>query len=283
MELILGHNQFIGISHISEARSRERERKFSRIENIYNIVENASELGYSGMILETHPRMIDFFSYYKENQTFEIDFYIQVPYVVGYVKKMNEKGVMGLLSDLMGQTGFLGAGGLALRGAANLLRRDYMALAMSVLKLEVSPFTDVNIKAVLLHNVFSDLLSALKIEDAFIEFEKYVKDNLGFDSGFITLNFPMLKNNLEDWNLNSSYIMTPVNPSGYDMNPSQNDVEKAIKEYNGKIIAMNLLGGGAFTVKESYNYIQKFENINSCVIGASSRDHLSELAEIFIK
>lgn len=282
MELILGHNQFIGISHISEERSREREKKFSKIENIYNVVETASELGYKSMIMETHPRMAEFFNYYNENKTFDMDFYLQVPYVAGYVKKMNEKGIMGLVSDLVGQTGFLGVGGLALKGAANFLKRDYMGLAMSVLKFEVSPFADVNIKSLLLHNVFTDLLLALGMTDAFTEFERYVKDDLDLDPGFITLNFPLLKNNFEKWNINPSFVMTPVNPHGYDMNPSREVVEKNISDYNGKIIAMNLLGGGAFSVEESNSYIQKFDNINHCVIGASSKEHLSELSEIFI-
>ncbi|MCE7699859.1 MAG: hypothetical protein K8E24_013920 [Methanobacterium paludis] len=281
MELILGHNQFIGISHISDERSREREQKFSKIENIYKVVETASELGYKNMIMETHPRMVDFFNYYKENQTFDMNFYLQVPYAVGYVKKMNEKGVMGLISDLVGQTGFSGAGNLALKGALNLFKRDYMALAMSVLKLEVSPFTDVNIKALMLHNVVTDLLSSLGMSEAFLTYDKYVKDELGLDSALVTLNFPMLKNNLDKWDIKPSFVMTPINPQGYDMNPSKENVERNIKEFNGKIIAMNLLGGGAFSLQDANSYIKTFDNIHHCVIGASSGVHLKELIETF--
>lgn len=281
MELILGHNQFIGISHISDERSREREQKFSKIENIYKVVETASELGYKNMIMETHPRMVDFFNYYKENQTFDMNFYLQVPYAVGYVKKMNEKGVMGLISDLVSQTGFSGAGNLALKGVTNLFKRDYIALAMSVLKLEVSPFTDVNIKALMLHNVVTDLLSSLGLSEAFSAYETYVKEELGIDPALVTLNFPLLKNNLEEWGLKPSFVMTPVNPQGYDMNPSKENVEESIKDYKGKIIAMNVLGGGSFPVKDSSSYIKTFGNINHCVIGASSGVHLKELIETF--
>lgn len=280
MELILGHNQFIGISHISDERSREREQRFSKIENIYHVVETASELGYKNMIIETHPRMIDFFNYYKENQTFDMNFYLQVPYAVGYVKKMNEKGVVGLISDLVSQTGFSGAGSLALKGAFNVLKKDYMALAMSVLKLEVSPFKDVNIKALLLHNVITDLLSSLGMSEAFTAYEKYVKDDLGLEPAFVTLNFPMLKNNLEKWNVKPSFVMTPVNHYGYDMNPSKEHVEDTIKDYNGKLIAMNVLGGGAFTVEEADTYLKRL-NIDTCVVGASSREHLDELITVF--
>lgn len=281
MDLIIGHNQFIGINHTSEDRSREREKKFSNIENIYKVVETASELGFGGMIMETHPRMIDFFNYYKDHQTFDIDFYLQVPYVVGYVKKMNENGVMGLMSDVIGQKGILGAGGMALKGATSFLKRDYLSIAMNVLELEVSPFTDINIKALLLHNVFTDLLLSLEVSDAFTTYQDYVKNDLGYPFGFDTLNFSLLSSRLKEWNVKPSYVMTPVNPEGFEMNPSKSAVEESMNHFNSNIIAMNILGGGAFSLSDSKNYLDSFDNIDHAVIGASSRDHLKELIETF--
>lgn len=281
MDLIIGHNQFIGISHTSEDRSREREKKFSDIENIYRVVETASELGFKGMIMETHPRMIEFFNYYKDHQTFDIDFYLQVPYVVGYVKKMNENGVTGLMSDVLGQKGFLGAGGMALKGAGSLLKRDYLSIAMSILELEVSPFTDVEIKALLLHNVFTDLLLSLEVSDAFTTYQDYVKNDLGYEFGFDTLNFSLLSNRLKEWDINPSFVMTPVNPEGFEMNPNKSAVEESLAGFNGNIIAMNILGGGAFSVPKAKSYLDSFKNIQHAVVGASSRDHLKELVDTF--
>jgi hypothetical protein len=54
VELIHGHNQFIGISHISEERGQEREKTFSKVENVYRVVEAASAVGFKHMITETH-------------------------------------------------------------------------------------------------------------------------------------------------------------------------------------------------------------------------------------
>ncbi len=281
MELILGHNQFIGINHISDDKSREKEKKFSKIANIYKTVEIASELGYKNMIMETHPRMLEFFNFYLDSQTFDMDFYLQVPYAVGYVKKMNEEGITGLISEMISQTGFLSAGSMALKGATNLLRKNYLEMAMSVLKLEVAPFTEVNIKALLLHNVFTDLLLSLGIPESFNEYVNYVNDNLNMKPGFTTLNFPLFSNRFDEWDIDSSITMTPVNPNGFDMNPCKKEVENSIKKYKGQLIAMNVLGGGAFSVKDSNSYIKNFNNINHCVIGASSREHLKELMEVF--
>ena len=36
--------------------------------------------------------MLEFINYYEKNQTFDMDFYLQVPYVQGYIQKVNEKG-----------------------------------------------------------------------------------------------------------------------------------------------------------------------------------------------
>ena len=92
MDLIIGHNQFIGISHISEERGIDLQRKFFDTLSIYKIVESAADLGYKNMIIETHPKMLEFLNYYIENRTFDMDFYLQVPNIQGYIHKMNEKG-----------------------------------------------------------------------------------------------------------------------------------------------------------------------------------------------
>jgi len=283
MELILGHNQFIGISHISEERSREREKKFSKVENIYKVVKKAAELGYKGMMIETHPRMLDFLNYYKNNRTFDIDFYLQVPYVQGYIKEINEKGLSGLIKEFIHRTGIKSTSAMALKSVVNLAKRDYVSMAISALQLEICPFVDVDIKVLFLHNVITDLLLALKVRDAFIEYIEYVKEKLGVDPGFITLNFQLFKNSFEEWNIEPSFVMTPVNPGGYDMNPSKEAVENAIKNYKGKIMAMNVLGGGAFSVERAHQYLKKFNNIEYCVVGASTEEHLRRIAELFVE
>jgi len=281
MELILGHNQFMGISHVSEERSREREKKFSKVENIYKVVKKAAELGYKGMMIETHPRMLDFLNYYKNNRTFDIDFYLQVPYVQGYIKEINEKGLSGLIREFIHRTGIKSTSAMALKSVVNLAKRDYFSMAISALQLEISPFVDVDIKVLFLHNVITDLLLALKVRDAFIEYTEYVKENLDIEPGFITLNFELFKNNFEEWNIESPFVITPVNPGGYDMNPSKEAVENVIKNYKGKIMAMNILGGGAFSVEKAHQYLKKFDNIKYYVIGASTEEHLRELVEVF--
>jgi hypothetical protein len=281
VELILGHNQFIGISHISEERGREREKMFSKVENIYRVVEAASAVGFKNMIIETHPRMLEFLRYYERAQTFDMNFYLQVPYVQAYVQTINQRGMKGFLSEMIGRAGIAGTSSLALKGALSLLRKDYLSLALSYFKLEIAPFSDFSVKALILHNTLTDLLMALKVSSVFSAFIEYVNDALKLDLGLATWNFLLVKRNLEQWDLRPAFVMTPVNINGFDMNPSQREVETALKEYGGDIIAMNVLGGGAFSLAASSAYVSSFNRVTRCVIGASSKEHLSQLREAF--
>ena len=281
MDLILGHNQFIGISHTSEERGIELQKRFQDPANIYRVVEIAADLGYKNMVIETHPKMLEFLNYYLKNQTFDMNFYLQVPYIQGYIQKMGEKGASSLFMDLAHRGGFKALSAMAFRNALNLARKDFISMGVSALQFEIAPFLDVNIKALLLHNVTTDLLLSLNVGIAFKEYTNYVKDTLKLIPGFVTLNFSFFENTLKKNNLGMPLVMTPINLKGYDMSPSKQVVEASINTYKGDIIAMNILGGGAFSLYESNEYLRSFNNIHSCVVGASSKEHLYQIYELF--
>lgn len=281
MELILGHNQFIGVSHISEERGRERDKKFSKVENIYRVVEAASAVGFKNMMIETHPRMLDFLQYYERNKTFDMNFYLQVPYVQAFVQTINQRGMRGFLSEMIGRAGVAGTSSLALKSAFNLLKKDYLAIALSYFKVEIAPFSEFSVKALILHNTLTDLLMALEVSSAFSAFDQYVNDVLKLDFGLATWNFSLTKRNLERWDLRPAFLMTPVNVKGFDMNPTKDEIEAGLREYEGTVFAMNVLGGGAYSLPEAASYVKSFDAIKRCVVGASSRDHLKELVETF--
>jgi len=280
LKLILGHNQFIGISHISEDKSRDREKFFSKVENIYDVVEKASELGFTDMIIETHPRMIEFLRYYEDSRTFDMNFFLQIPYVQGYVQQMNENGLRGLIYDIVKRASLLTTIRVAWGASVNYLKKDYNALALSALRLEIAPFKGFEIKSLLLHNVITDLLISLDITEILHEFCDFTEDSLYLKPGLLTLNFPLLKRVLDERRITPSFVMTPINSVGFDMNPSKVAVETALKGYSGSIIAMNILGGGSIPIKESASYLKSFDNIEYAVIGASSENHLKESMSI---
>jgi hypothetical protein len=281
MQLLLGHNQFIGISHISEEKSMELNERFDDPRAIYRVVETAVELGYKNMVIENHPKIIDFIRLYKDNDNLDMNFYIQVPNIQNYIRQMNNGGISGLFKEISNIESIKGLSSFAISGALHLAKKDYFGCMASALALELSPFSGLNIKAILLHNVSTDLLLCLKLSEAFKEYIEYINKSLKMRPGFITLNFPLLKANFESWDIEPQLVMTPINLKGYDMNPSKEKVESAIKSYSGEIIAMNVLGGGAFPVREASLYIRSLKNIDFCVVGASSREHLQDLIHHF--
>jgi hypothetical protein len=225
--------------------------------------------------------MLDFLQYYERNKTFDMNFYLQVPYVQAFVQTINQRGMRGFLSEMVGRAGLAGTSSLALKSAFNLLKKDYLGIALSYFKVEIAPFSEFSVKALILHNTITDLLMALEVSSAFSAFDQYVNDVLKLDFGLATWNFSLTKRNLERWDLRPAFLMTPVNVKGFDMNPTKDEIEAGLREYEGTVFAMNVLGGGAYSLPEAASYVKSFDAIKRCVVGASSRDHLKELVETF--
>ncbi len=129
--------------------------------------------------------------------------------------------------------------------------------------------------------MLTDLLMALEVSSVVSAFIEYANDALKLDLGLATWNSVLVRHNLERGNVRPAFVVTPVNVNGFDMNPSQREVETALKEYDGDIIATNVLGGGAVSLEASSAYISAFDRVTRRVVGASSNEHLSQLREAF--
>jgi hypothetical protein len=194
---------------------------------------------------------------------------------------MGQSGIKGLIWDLMIKSSPSELVNACLRSGIGILRNEYLPLALSGLALEVSHFKDYEIESVLLHNVATDLLLSLGLQDCLDDYIHFSHDVLGIRAGLVTLNFPLLASALSGKSSSPSVIVTPINPVGFDMNPSKDAVERALQEYRGEIMAMNVLGGGAFSVSESASYLRSLPRVQSVLIGASTKEHLVECANSF--
>lgn len=281
MKLILGHNQFLGISHISESNASAKDRQFSDPSRIYEAVETAYDCGFRSMIIESHPRMRAFMELYEERNNFDMDFILQVPYVSGYVRRMAEGGVKGVAKEIISGVPTLDLVKTGFSVVPKLAKRDYLSLGIKALDLEMSKYDYSGIKGVLMHNVITDILLSLDADRAFGEYFDCVKRRFGTKAGIITLNLPLLVAHLKDWGLTPGMIMSPINPYGFDMNPSREDVERCIRESDYRVLAMNVMGGGSVSLEDAASYIKGLNGIDSVVIGASSRKHMEELVAAF--
>lgn len=281
--ILLGHNQFFGVDHMSQDKARERVNRFSDIQKIIDIIESSSKMGVNGMMLSTHPKTkyimeaINSRSDLSQN----LNFYPLVPYAQGYVRKANEKGVIGLLNDVLEPAGTYTKFKILIKGGTSLLRKDIMNIFGTLIDVELLPFNKSNMKAIFLHNVFTDLALSLKAENLFRFFIDYVESNYkGVKPAFCTLNFARLVQQFEEWSMDNPLVMTSFNKVGFQMNPSREECERCLREHNADVVAMSTLAAGYLSPKEAYDYLFSLPNIKSVVVGVSTKEHAEETFRI---
>ena len=64
------------------------------------------------------------------------------------------------------------------------------------------------------------------------------------------------------------------------MNPSREECEQCLQKDGTKVLAMSTLAAGYLRPREAYEYLFSLPNINSVVVGASTREHLEETFKI---
>jgi hypothetical protein len=113
---------------------------------------------------------------------------------------------------------------------------------------------------------------AIEVSSAFSAFDQYVNDVLKLDFGLATWKFSLTKRNLERWNLRPAFVMTPVNVKGFDMNSTNDEIEAGLREHEGTVFAVKVLHGGAYPLCEVAYYVESFDAIRCCVVGARHRN-----------
>ena len=100
--IILGHNQFIGVSHLSQEAARTRVERFSDMGRVGELLRFCVDSGVRGMMLSSHPRARDILDYLRaEGLAGDMSLYPLIPYAQGYVRRMNAVGLTGLLKEIV--------------------------------------------------------------------------------------------------------------------------------------------------------------------------------------
>jgi uroporphyrinogen-III synthase len=117
------------------------------------------------------------------------------------------------------------------------------------------------VKALLLHEVLTELIVAYSLVELLEELQEYVERKLEVSFGLETRNIGQLRRFLKENGIQVDYIMTPMNPLGYQMAPSKEEAEEAIQELGDqgvKIIAVNILASGAVSLEETCRYLEGY-------------------------
>jgi hypothetical protein len=284
--VILGDNPFFGVDHLSHERAREKAKQSQNFDNMIEVMAYSLNAGVRGMVVSTHPRLSDFIEYGIATNSHllnKMEFFPIVPYVQGYVLKINEKGFLKTLIDILNPPGGLQRKlKILTEGGLGLIRKDFFELFRVFIDTELIRIRKLNIQMVFLHDVLTDLAMSLNLRNTFQVFQEHLHDEYNIQAGLVTKNFPKLVSKLDEWNLKIPAIMTSFNKIGFQMNPSRKLCEEHILAYDGNIIAMSVLAGGFLLPRESYEYILSQPKIRNVVIGMSSVAHAKDILQIFL-
>jgi len=276
--ILLGHNQFIGVDHFSQDRARSRTQIFSETQKIIEIVKEFNQLGGGGMMMSTHPRIKPVVESINNDPQLSknLNLYPLIPYAQGYIRRANEKGILGMISDSLAPADAKTKLKISFSAGINFLKKDIMNLLPTIIDIEMLQFKDSKVNAVILHNVLTDLALAFQSRNLFEFYIDYIKDTYHVEPGFGTMNFCRLVNSFDKWEIKKPLILASFNKAGFQMNPSQVECEHCLKEHDVKLIAMSTLASGYLKPQEAYEYLFSLPKVSSVVVGVSSKEHVQE-------
>jgi len=272
-EVLLGDNPFIGVSHLAHTKAREDSRL--GVETFAEVVVEAYRSGATGFTFSTHPTNLEILRTVKERTPEVVEsmnYYPLVPYGMAYVRKSNLTGLPSLgLEILKTSLQRLERLGWILKAS---LRLDPSIILALRLEHDLKPFLDIiprsRVKAVLIHEVLTEVLIAHDAPHVFKEFARFFESVLGVPVGLETRNICKLLHFIERYGIKIPYVMTPLNKLGYQMAPSRTEAERCIEELSttSRIIAINILASGALTLHEALEYIKRFK-VYAVAVGTS--------------
>ncbi|HEV2139022.1 MAG TPA: hypothetical protein VGR53_09270 [Nitrososphaerales archaeon] len=210
--------------------------------------------------------------------------YLIVPDVQSYVRIASEKGMPGLIGDMMGRLGVAGKAKALLGGSLSALNRNPVSAMRTYLDAETSGFIGAmpkrcELRSLIMHELFTELVVSFKLQDLALAYVEHVKDSMNVLPGFATRNFARFVDFASEAGLpmKELVILAPFNKVGFQMNPSREECEAKLAQIGEtNVIAMSILASGFLGLQESVDYIRKLPKPVSCVVGVSSEVHAQE-------
>lgn len=280
--VILGDNQFFGINHMSEEKAQSQAERFQKLDAIIEVIDIAYDAGIRGFMFNTHDRVAEICDYFRAHPTrySELRIYPSMPYAHKYANAVNESGLISALNQFVfGGGSASNAASTVVRGGVTVVKRDLMDVMRILIDLEMKMFRDLNVQAVFLQNIVTDLLLGFQQRDVFSAFNAHVRNRYGVDAAFNTMNMPALVKLLEGTDIRNPLICSSVNAIGYLMSPNKQSYEDTLATSTFRPMAMSILASGAVPVKDAVQYVVD-AGVESIVFGASSRNHIFDTKTI---
>ena len=281
--IIFGDNQFFGINHMSEEKAQAQLEQFNDINSIIKVIDIAYNCGIRGFMFNTHDRVAEICDHFRANpdKYKEIRLYPSMPYAHKYASAVAEKGLFGALGEFVFVNRSVGqAFSTLIRGAKSVVNQDMIEVMKILVDGEMKIFKGLNVQAVFLQNIVTDLLFGINAKEVFVEFSKHIKNKYKVDAAFNTMNMPVIVDFLLECGIDNPIVCSSINKIGYLMSPDKDSYEKTINNKPFRAMAMSIFASGAILPKEAIEYVARQHKIRSIVFGASSRKNIEETKRI---
>ncbi|EKB51302.1 hypothetical protein [Cecembia lonarensis] len=278
MERILfGDNQFFAVNHISDEKSRAQAIKFKDDAAIMKVLDDARAAGINTFMCTTHDRIANVCDIIRDNpekyEGFKI--YPCMPYAHKYANAVTELGIVGTLKEYVPGNFF----GSLFKGGMAVISKDFISIMELLIDAEMKMFKGIDTPVIFLQNVITDLLLGLGMKDFLIAFAHHIEKKYNAEAGFITMNLPQLLPVLEEGGIKNPIICASINKVNFRMSGGKELYEQILSEGRARVIAMQVLGGGAIPAREALEYVSKLPNVESILFGASSKQNIQNTVE----
>jgi hypothetical protein len=275
MERILfGDNQFFGVNHSSDEKSRAQAIHFKEDTTILKTLDYAIDEGVNTFMCTTHERVAAICDVIRSNAIKYHNFkmYPCLPYAHKYANAVTELGLLGTLKQYVPGNFF----GSLFRGGVAIVSKDYIAMMKLLVDAEMKMFKGIFTPVIFLQNVVTDLLLGLGMKDVIKAYHQYIITEYNAEPGYITMNMPKLLDFLNAAGIDNPIICTSINVDGFRMSGGKGMYETTLQERDVRVIAMQVLSGGASKPREALSYVCNLPNIQSILFGASSKANIRE-------
>lgn len=274
MERILfGDNQFFGVNHSSDEKSRAQIIKFKDNSNIIKTLNYAIDGGVNTFMCTTHDRISSICNLINENKInySNLKIYPCLPYAHKYANAITELGYMGTIKHFIPGNFF----GSLLRGGYAFVSKDYISMIQLLIDAEMKPFKGIHTPVIFLQNVITDLLLGLGMKDVFKAYHNYIINEYNAEPGYITMNMPKLLFFLESIGIENPIISSSINVDGFRMSGGRDLYEQTLSTRNVRAIAMQIFSGGSTVPQKAIEYVCSLPNVESILFGASSSANIN--------
>jgi hypothetical protein len=282
---LVGDNPFHDISHLSQDRTKLRDRSVVNPRYAAELVMTSLDNGANGFMFSVSETTLSILEKIREGgRSEDLALYAIVPYAYEYVRLAAQTGgipgLAKLFSRRLASSGnfkaiAIGAGGL-LRAHPVSLLEAYLTYEIGRTKSSIGEHA--KIESVLLHEVIVDMALALNLDWFFKAYIEFMKKNR-YTPGFNTCNFAYLVDKFRNWNIDLTrmIVAAPFNKIGFQMNPSRDESERALRSLDGPfLIAISILAAGYLRLDEAVKYIASLPNLKGTAVGVSKEKHAKE-------